>query len=615
MISFDSILVIIVLVFILISLYDEIIGPAFTFVVGVMVLTFFGVITPKEMLAGFANEQILVIIILLLVGDVIRRTSVIDGLFDRIFRGTNSRKGFLARMMLPVMGLSAFLNNTPLVAIMMPYVIGWSKRHNIAASKFLIPLSYAAILGGCATLIGTSTNLIVNGLISDQQIFPGMKTMGLFEFAWVGVPMILIGFVYLYFFSNKLLPVRKDLIDHLTSHEREYMVEAIVKKKSPLIGKTIPESGILDLPDLSLAEINRNMAGTGSVMNKPAIRIKEAGKKEWGTRIASTNLDYRFELGDVLVFTGNTSAVSELVDVYDGLTLAEVGFFLHNEQTIVVEVVVSHNSSLVSHTVKESMFRRRFDSVVLGIHRNGEKLADKTADIILESGDIILLLAGPGFPTRAEDTSDFYPLQTIREIHKPGFLKGLTILGGLAAVIILSVLGIVKLFMGLVAYLMILLLTKIADPKKVARSIDYDLGMIIVMALALGTAMVKTGLADTIAWGVITAMKPLGLIGIMTGLYIVTALLAAYITNKAAVALIIPIALTTAMNLGVNPVPFVLLTAFASAANFITPHGYQTNLMVYGPGGYKFKDFMKIGWPLTVIYAVVAIGVLYIVYF
>ena len=158
------------------------------------------------------------------------------------------------------------------------------------------------------------------------------------------------------------------------------------------------------------------------------------------------------------------------------------------------------------------------------------------------------------------------------------------------------------------------MLTKIANPKKVVGSIDYNLGIIIVMALALGTAMVRTGLADIIAWGVIEAMRPLGLIGIMTGLYLVTAVLAAYITNKAAVALIIPIALTTAMNLGVNPVPFVLLTAFASAANFITPHGYQTNLMVYGPGGYKFSDFMKIGLPLTIIYGVVTILGLYVVY-
>ena len=386
------------------------------------------------------------------------------------------------------------------------------------------------------------------------------------------------------------------------------MVEAVVKKKSPLIGKTIPESGLLDIPDISLAEVDRGLGASRQVGISASLR------QDWGMRIASTNAMYRLEEGDILVFTGNTSAVSELIDNFEGLTLSEVGSFLHNEHTSVVEVVVSHNSTLVSHTVREIRFRRQFDSVVLGIHRNGEKLVEKTADIKLETGDVILLLAGPSFAGRAEETKDFYPLQTIREIVRPGFLKGLLILGGLAAVIILSAFKFITLFMGLVVYLVILMLTKTADPKKVAGSIDYNLGIIIVMALALGTAMFKTGLADIVAWGIIDLMRPFGIIGIMAGLYLITSILAAYITYTASVALILPIALPTALNYGVNPVPFALLTAAAAAANFITPHGYQTNLMVFGPGGYKFKDFMRIGLPLTVIYMIVAITVLHTIY-
>ncbi len=592
MLTFDSILVILVIIFILISLYDEIIGPAFTFVTGVVFLTLFGILTPKEMIAGFANEQVLVIIMLLLIGDVIRKTGVIDGLFDRIFRRTKSPKAFLLKMMLPVAGLSAFLNNTPLVAMMMPYVQNWSKRNDIPASKFLIPLSYAAILGGCATLIGTSTNLLVNGFVQDQTIVPELKSIGMFEFAWVGVPMIFIGIIYLFLFSNRLLPSRVSNVDQVVEHEREYMVEAVITSRSSLIGQTIPESELGDLKGLSLAEINRGP-----------------------TRIASTNGWITMAKDDILIFTGNTGAVSELVDNFPGLRLSEVGQYLKKDQSEVIEVVVSHNSTLLGKTVKDVMFRKRYDAVVLGIHRNGEKLMEKTATIKIKPGDVILLLAGSGFNARFEDSHDFYPLQTIREITKPKVLTSVLILGGLAVVITLSAFKFFTLFIGLSGYLLIVLLTKTANPKDVAKSLDYNLGLIIVMALALGTAMTKTGLADYVAWGIINLTKPLGLFGVLAGIYLITNILAAYITTQAAAAIIFPIALTTSVNLEANPMPFVLLTAFASAATFITPHGYQTNLMVYGAGGYKFKDFMRIGLPLNLIYMAVAITVLYFVYF
>lgn len=592
MLNFDAILVILVLIFILISLYDEIIGPAFTFVTGVIILTLFGVLTPKESIAGFSNEQIMVLIMLLLIGDVIRKTGVIDGLFDRIFKNTKSQKGFLLKMMIPVAAFSAFMNNTPLVAIMMPYVQRWSRRHDIPASKFLIPLSYAAILGGCATLIGTSTNLIVNGLLQDQTIVPDLHSIGLFEFAYVGVPMIIVGIAYLYFFSGKLLPSHANHVSRLASHQREYMVEAVITAKSDLIGKTIPESELVELKGLSLAEINRGPA-----------------------RIASTNSWISLAKDDILIFTGNTEAVSELVDKYTGLRIPAIGQFLKQEQTEVTEVVVSHNSSLVGKSVTEVAFRKKYDAVVLGVHRNGEKLMVKTATIKLKPGDVILLLIGPGFKERFEDSKQFYPLQTIREISKPNLATSILVLGGLAAVIIFSALHVFSLFVGLSVYLLLLLLTKTANPKEVAKSLDFDLGLIIVMALALGTAMVKTGLADMIAWGMIAATKPFGLIGVMIGMYLITTTLAAYITTKAAAAIIFPIALTTAVNLNVDPMPFVLITAFASAATFITPHGYQTNLMVYGPGGYRFKDFLRIGLPLNIIYMIVAVGMLYLVYF
>ena len=203
MLSFDQILVFVVLLFILISLYREILGPAFTFLVGVIILGIFGVLTPSEILRGFGNEQIAVILLLLLLGDVIRRTAVVELIFDRLFKSAKSNRGFLSRMTLLISGFSAFLNNTPLVAVMIPYVHSWCKRNNISPSKFMMPLSYAAILGGCATLIGTSTNLIVNGLVVDQNIIPGLEPLKIFDFVAVGLPMIIIGWLYIIFFGEK----------------------------------------------------------------------------------------------------------------------------------------------------------------------------------------------------------------------------------------------------------------------------------------------------------------------------------------------------------------------------------------------------------------------------
>ena len=599
----SSFLVLLVLAFILISLYLEIIGPSFTFVVGVVFLGITGVLTPKEMLAGFANEQILVIIMLLLIGDVIRKTAVMEPLFDRLFRGTKSGRGFLLKMMLPTAGLSAFMNNTPLVAIMMPYIQNWCRRNNLPPSKFLIPLSYATILGGCATLIGTSTNLIIAGMVTDQQQVPDMQPLNMFDFAWVGVPMVVIGILYLFLFSNRLLPDRKGLPGSLAGYERDYIVEAEILEGSKLEGQLIRESGILNLKELSLMEVRHPLL----------LKIENANGDAYD-RIPSTSESYRLKGGDLLIFTGNTTAVSELVGVNEGLILREASG-LTGRALKVVEVVVSHNSSLISRTVQDCRFRSRFDAVVLGIHRNGEKLQEKTADIKIKPGDVVLLLAGQGFQARADETRDFYYLNQVREIHKPGLFKSVLILGGLATVIMLSIFGVVKLLMGLAVLLMLLLLTKIANPKEVAKSIDYDLGLIIVMALALGTAMSKTGLAHSIATGVIEATRPLGVIGIMIGLYAITTILAAYITTKAAAALMFPIALSTAVSLGANPLPFVLLTAFASAATFITPHGYQTNLMVYGPGGYRFHDFFRIGLPINLLYMAVTITILYLMYF
>ncbi len=288
--------------------------------------------------------------------------------------------------------------------------------------------------------------------------------------------------------------------------------------------------------------------------------------------------------------------------------------FAKKQYTEVVEIVISHNSTMIGKSVGEENFRAKYDATVLAVHRNGEKLSGKIGNIIVRAGDALLLLAGNNFTTLAKNTHDFYSISKIKEIRRLGFARTAFLIAGTIFTILLSALGVISLFNGLVILITISVLLKIANPKELSKSIDYDLALIIALSLALGTAMMKTGVAKLIAEAIITIFEPLGGIGILSGIYLITTFLAAFITNKAAVALIFPISLTTAVNLDMNPIPFILVVSYAAAANFMTPIGYQTNLMIYGPGGYKFKDFLKVGIPLTFIYMIVTVLILNFVY-
>ncbi len=588
----DLIVVSIVLIFILVSLYKEIIGPSFTFMIAISILGIFGILTPTEILSGFANEQVAVIILLLLMGDIIQRTSVVENAFDYLFRSAKSINGFLVRMMLIVSSFSAFLNNTPLVAIMIPYVHSWCKRNNISPSRFLMPLSYAAILGGCATLIGTSTNLIVNGLVVEQEIIEGLPPLDIFDFAYVGIPMIVLGSLYLLFWGQKLLPKRIAVSDEFTENKRQYIIEARIHSHSHLIGRTIEEAELRNLKGLYLFEIVRE-----------------------SFRISAVAPNVILHKNDILVFTGDTETIADLINSNSGLSLPEIGMLSKKKQTEVVEIVISQNSALVNKTVREMNFRSKFDAAVIAVHRNGERMTGKLGNLILKAGDVLLLYTGIDFVDRAGTTQDFYFISKVKDFNNLEPYKIITIFGGLLLAILLSTFHIVPLFMSLVILILASLVLKVTTAKDLPKGVDYNLGIIIVMSLALGTAMLKSGAAEIFADTLVTVFMPLGKVGLLFGIYLITTILAAYITNKAAVGIIFPIALTMSVNLGLPPQPFVLTVAYASAANFMTPIGYQTNLMVYGPGGYSFKDFFKVGFPLTIIYMITTITILSLLYF
>jgi di/tricarboxylate transporter len=449
-------------------------------------------------------------------------------------------------------------------------------------------------MGGTMTLIGTSTNLIVNGFFESQTIFPGHHELSMFDFFLPGFPMAVIGIVYLYFFSDKLLPDRKPPTLEVSENPRKYIVDTFVIENSELSGKSIQEAGLRNLKGLFLAEIY----SSGKMISPvpPSRIIRE---------------------NDVLTFAGDTNTINTLLTQIDGLEPVELNKYEQKEKnnTDMVEVVLASNSDLVDKTIKEIGFRGKFDAVVIAVHRNGEKVSGKIGSIRLRPGDVLLLITGEDFKNHIKSVSDFYLLTSSTAYYKPQLLEGFILIGGLILSVILSTLNILPLFLGAGTTMLLALAFKIVHPKDLSKSIDINLIIIIALSLALGQAMVKTGAADMVVHSLIPVFKPFGVLGIMTGFYFITALLAAYITNLAAVALIFPIALSFAHTESLNPLPFVLLTAFAAAANFITPVGYQTNLMVYGPGGYKFKDYFKIGTPLTFIYMAGTIGILYLLYF
>jgi di/tricarboxylate transporter len=585
----DQWIVIGVVAALMVVLYLDLARPVVAFLVANIVLLMASINDSVDMLAGFANEQLMVVMLLLVISDVIQKTNIIEYLFSRFFKDGISLRGFLVRMVPGVSFVSGVINNTPLVAMLLPYVNNWALRNKISPSKVLIPLSYATIIGGTLTLVGTSTNLVVNGLLQEQ----GAKPLGMFDFTLTGLCVGVVAVLYLIFFTGKLLPSRKSPIETYKESKREYLSELIVAATSPLVGKTIEEAGLRNLKGLFLVEIIRK--------NETIVAVGP-GEKLYES--------------DVLIFAGDTSTLLDLVRASNGLELPKVAQHVVGERTNVAECIVSPDSSLIGKTVKELNFRARFDGAIIAVNRGENRIGGKIGDIKIHSGDLLLVIAGNDFEQRTQNSGDVYLVSKLREITNFNPLKSAALILGLIAVFTLSALGVLTLFKGLLLLICLIVVLNIIKYNELSKSVDFDLFVVLALALGLGKAISNSGLHTEIASGVsgiaaLVQSKALLLLCV----YVITNLLAVMVTNKAAVAIMVPVTVETLKHLGITETaPYFLAIAFAGSAEFLTPYGYQTNLMVYGPGGYKFKDYMRFGWPLTLLYTVTVVTVLSLLY-
>jgi len=560
-------------------------APDVTMMAGLFTLAAFGVLSPAETFMGFANPALATIGALFIVSAALRETGALEATVGRIFGPARDERMGLARICPPVATLSAFLNNAPIVAMMTPVIIDWARRRGLTPSRFLIPLSYASILGSITTVIGTSTVLTVAGLVLDAKMPP----IGFFELAPVGVPIAIAGLLYLQFVSPRLLPVRKQPTEELGEHRREYTTSMIVEHDGPLAGQTVEQAGLRHLEGLFLVEIDRG-----------------------GRIITPVGPDAVIRADDRLVFAGVVSTIVELqrirglVPETDGDEPAP-----GRSSQRLIEAVVSPSSPLVGRTIRASNFRTVYDAAVIGVHRNGERVPGKIGAIGLRAGDTLLLQGAAGFLRAHRNSPDFYLVSEIAETETPRYDRAWLAIGILVAMVVVASTGIYPIAVAAFLAAGLLIVTRCIRAQGARQSVDWSILIVIGAGFGMAAAMQKTGAAGAVA-GVLSSItagadNPMPAFVVV---YVATLLLAETLHHAAAVAIMFPIAVAAAANVGADPRPFVMAVAVAGCCAFASPVTYQTHLIVYGPGGYRFGDFVKVGLPLDLLCGVIGIALI-----
>ncbi len=553
------------------------------FVAAVVLLAAFGVIGPEDAFSGFANSGMLIVAALFVVAAGLRETGVMEYVGERFLGHVETEAKALFYMAVVLIPSAMVLNNTPKVALLVPVLIAWCRKRRISPSRLLMPLSFLSILGGTCSLIGTSTNLVVQGMLIKSNL----KPMGFFEIGWVGLPCALLGAAYLLTVGRKLLPDRKDLIEQLDLTRREYLVEMLVQPGCRLVGKRVSEAGLRHLPGLFLIEIERE-----------------------GQVIGAVAPDEVIQADDRMVFTGVVSTIVDLEKIPGLVPAADTRYEVSTSKQWarqLCETVISPSSPLVGQVVRNADFRGLYDAAIVAVHRNGARLTNKVGDIELHVGDTLLLQVGPNFSRAYRNNPDFYLVSDVEDSRPIRFNRAWLAAIIFVAMITAFVSGSVNIMLAAFLAAGAMVAAGCISPADARKSVDWPVLIAIASSFGVGKALEQSGVAKLFAGLLVDATQSWGPTATLAALYFGTMVLNELISNNAAAALAFPFCLESARLLGVNERPFIMSVTLAASYAFASPIGYQTHMMVFGPGGYRFTDFMRVGIPLNLLMWITAI--------
>jgi di/tricarboxylate transporter len=573
----EILLAAVILGLVLFALVREVASPAAVVIGGLVAFVLTGILSAEQGFAGLSNPATLSVAGLFVVARAARDHGGLDRYVGRLLGdGRSGPRAALLRLLPPVVCVSGAVNNTPLVATAGPIVRAWGERRGVATTHLLIPLSYAAILGGMLTAIGTGPNLVVSGLLEAR----GEPGLGFFTITAVGLPVAAIGCALIVLLAPRLLPPdRRSPHEHLLGHERDYTIRLRVVGGGPVEGRTVAQAQLRDLPTTYLAGIGRRGRGLPAVAS-----------------------DLELEADDELIFVGQVDDVSGLLAT-PGLVEAEQPQteLLDGDGHMLTECVLGTASPLVGSTLKSTSFRGRYGGAVVAIHRAGERIEGKLGTVELRAGDALLVLAAPDFADRWAGRSDFsvvVPSERVAVTPKADHRRWIA-LGSLGGMVVLAASGAMSVLHAILLACSVLVATRTIRFRQALDALDREVLLIVAAAIGLGAGLEASGLSALLAGAIGTVAAGGGIIVAVAAVVIGTMVLTELITNVAAAALMVPIALDLADRIGAEPVGFAVAVAIGASASFLTPIGYQTNTMVYGLGGYRFGDFWRLGLPIT----------------